>query len=171
MLSYLRVVCFISLFSLAYQFTPALAETKTEGNDFCGYSPIHELKYSSGSKNFSYVEPDALKGGQISIGRVGYFDSLNFLRYPGTTISDRKQIPLHIDDYLFDSFLVQSSDEVAGFYCLAAKKIIVDKDYSEVSFILNPNARFHDGKPLSVDDVVFTFETLKLLQYETKKYE
>lgn len=161
MLSYLRVVCFISLFSLVYLFTPALAETKNDDRSFCGYSPIHELKYSSDSKNFSYVEPDALKGGQISVGRVGYFDSLNFLRYPGTTISDRKQIPLHIDDYLFDSFLVQSSDEVAGFYCLAAKKIIVAKDYSEVSFILNPNARFHDGKPLSVDDVVFTFEALK----------
>ncbi len=161
MFSSLRFMCFVSLFFVVYLFTPALAKTENREGEACRYSPIHDLKYSDVSQNFSYVNPQAPKGGKISIGRVGYFDSLNFLRYPGTTISDRKQIPLHIDDYLFDSFLVQSSDEVAGFYCLAAKNIIVAEDFSQVSFVLNPAVRFHDGKALTVDDVIFTFETLK----------
>ena len=156
-----RLVCFLSLFSCVFHLTPALGETKNQAEKVCGYSPIHELKYSKISSHFSYVNPDAPKGGQISVGRVGYFDSLNFLRYPGTTISDRKQIPLFIDHYLFDSFLVQSSDEVAGFYCLAAKEVHVSPDFSEVSFVLNPAVRFHDGKALTVDDAIFTFETLK----------
>ena len=94
---YARFVFFVSLFSCVYLFSPAFADVKKQTEEVCGYSPIHELKYSKGSSHFSYVNPDAPKGGQISVGRVGYFDSLNFLRYPGKTISDRKQIPLFID--------------------------------------------------------------------------
>lgn len=127
----------------------------------CGYSPIHQLKYTSEDSHFEYVNPNAPNGGKINIGRVGSFNSLNFLRYPGSTIADRGQIPLNVTEYLFDSFLVKSADEVAGFYCLAASAVKISKDLSKVSFTLNPDVRFHDGKSLSVDDVIFTFETLK----------
>lgn len=127
----------------------------------CGYAPLASLKYKPTDTSFAYVNPDAPKGGKLRLGRTGSFDSLNFLRYPGTTISDRRQIPLHITEYLFDSFLVRANDEPAGWYCLAATTVKTSPDLSSVTFTINENARFHDGKPVTVDDVIFTFNTLK----------
>lgn len=161
MIAPVKLLSIISICIFGFYIIPAKAENVKSENKTCGYSPIHSLKYNAASKHFSYVNSNAPKGGSISLGRVGAFDSLNFLKYPGNTIADRKQIPLNIADYLFDRFLVQSTDEVAGFYCLAASEISISKDYSKVNFTINQDVRFHDGKPLTVSDVIFTFETLK----------
>ena len=127
----------------------------------CGYAPLSKLNYKPDDTHFAYVNPDAPKGGKLRLGRTGSFDSLNFLRYPGTTIADRAQIPLHITDYLFDSFLTRAADEPAAWYCLAATSVEVTRDLSAVTFTLNESARFHDGDLMTADDVIFTFNTLK----------
>ena len=137
--------------------TPLLAKSTPT----CGYAALYPLKYKNDSTAFNYVNKNAVKGGKLRLARVGTYDSLNFLRYPGTTITDRKQIPLYMADYLFDSLLTQSADEPASYYCLVAKSIRVARDLKTVTFELNENARFHDGKPITAKDVLFTFNTLK----------
>ncbi len=127
----------------------------------CGYSAIHKLKYNSSDKHFDYVNPSAPKGGTIRVNRLGSYDSLNFLRYPGTTLVTRGQIPKDTAAFLFDSLLVVSSDEPSAYYCLAATSIDVTKDLSSVSFTLTKSAKWHDGKPVTIDDLMFTFKTLK----------
>lgn len=138
----------------------AAKPTKTK-NQRCGYAPLAALKYTKTHTHFDYVNKDAPKGGTIRIGRTGHFNSLNFLRYPGRTITDRAQMPLQITEYLFDSLLVKSADEAAAWYCLAAASVSVSKDLQKATFTLNRKARFHDGTPLTFKDVIFTFNTLK----------
>ena len=118
-----------------------------------GYSPIHDLKYPADFTHFDYVDPAAPKGGQIRIGRVGTFDSLNTLRYPGNTPADMR-------GYIYDTLVVTSADEPAGYYGLLAKTVDVAEDLSWARFRLHPHARWHDGRPVTADDVVFTFDTL-----------
>ena len=151
----------IILFVFFVNFSPVLAGETNKQADQCGHTPLYQLKYTADAKQYDYVNAKAPKGGTLRVSRVGTFDSLNFLRYPGTTIGSRHQIPLHMSTYLFDSFLVKSADEPASYYCLAATKLDVSADLSTVRFSLNPKARWHDGRAMTVDDVLFTFETLK----------
>ncbi len=140
---------------------PHLAAENISATKTCGHSPIYELKYKTGATSYDYVNPNAPKGGKIKIARVGTFDSLNFLRYPGTTIADRKQLPLYITEYLFDSLLTQSADEPASYYCLVAKSLTLQNHGSKALFELNEKARFHDGRKLRARDILFSLETLK----------
>lgn len=139
----------------------AAAEPTATDSPRCGYAPLSPLKYRSKYSHFDYVNENAPKGGTLRIGRTGHFDSLNFLRYPGTTIADRSQMPLEITAYLFDSLLTQSADEPAAWYCLVAASVTVSKDLQQVTFTLREDARFHDGTPLTGKDLLFTFNTLK----------
>ena len=156
---FLNVFIVLFLF-VTFQSLPLRAEVK-KNNATCGYSPLYNLKYASNATNFDYVNKNAPKGGKLRIARVGTFDSLNFLRYPGTTLASRREAPFLITHYLFDSLLVKSADEAASFYCLAAHKIDIGPNLSSVRFTLNPKARWHDGKLITVEDLVFTFNTLK----------
>lgn len=156
-----RSLTIISLALAMISILPTPSIAKDTSAHPCAYSPFNELKYTPKSTHFNYVNKDAPKGGRVRIARIGTFDSLNFLRYPGTTIGSRTQIPLAISDYLFDSFLTKSADEPASYYCLAASKIEVSRDLSKVTFTLNPKAKWHDGNPITVDDILFTFKILK----------
>ena len=149
----------LMILPIAFLCFQASAMAKT--SERCGHSPLYGLKYTEEKTHFDYVNPQAPKGGKVRIARVGSFDSLNFLRYPGTTISSRREIPLLIEDYLFDSLLMKSADEPASFYCLVATKMEVGPQLSYVRFALNSKARWHDGLPITIEDLLFTFETLK----------
>lgn len=151
---------FFSLLSIGFVSNVSSAN-ENQSQKRCGFSPFADLKYTKADRHFGHVNPNAPKGGRVRIARIGAFDSLNFLRYPGNTIEDRKQIPLEVTGYLFDSFLLKGADEATGYYCLAASEIKVSADYSKVKFVLNPKARWHDGQPITIDDVLFTFQTLK----------
>lgn len=121
--------------------------------------PVHaiamhgEPRYGADFRHFSYVNPDAPKGGRISLHSVGTFDSLNPFVERGVADS---RITL-----VYDSLLERSADEPFTEYGLLATKIILPDDRSWVEFILHPDARFHDGKPVTAHDVVFTFEILR----------
>ncbi len=155
---FLNVFLLLSLF-VSFQFLSVKAEAKNE--EICGYSGLYNLKYKANASHFDYVNKDAPKGGTLRIARVGTFDSLNFLRYPGTTLASRREAPFLITHYLFDSLLVKSADEAASYYCLAATKINIGPHLSSVRFTLNPKAVWHDGRPITVEDLLFTFNTLK----------
>ncbi len=121
-----------------------------------GLSTFGELKYPRDFKHFEFVNPDAPKGGRISLvgsGGVITFDSFN----PNILKGDKAQGL----DLLFDSLMVRSGDEPDAAYGLVAATAEVAADKMSVTFKLRPEARFSDGSPLTSADVVFTFETLK----------
>ncbi|MHA1108856.1 MAG: extracellular solute-binding protein [Alphaproteobacteria bacterium] len=117
-----------------------------------GISVFGDLKYPAGFKHFDYVNPDAPKGGALRLWALDSFDNLNDYILKGVKA-----------DGLFltiDTLMVRAMDEPDALYGLVAESATVAPDKSWVAFTLNPKARFHDGSPVSADDVVFTFNIL-----------
>ncbi len=114
-------------------------------------SLFDDIKYPAGFKQFDYVNAAAPKGGKYRHAAVESFDSLNLYTIKGDPIS------LSVLDALMESSL----DEPSTHYPLIAEGISFPEDKSSVTFRLNPAARFHDGKPITVEDVIFSMETLK----------
>ena len=100
-----------------------------------------------------YVNGDAPKGGTVRLGARGTFDSLN----PFIV----KSVPAAGITAIWDTLCWSSRDEASTEYGLVAETIEWPEDRSWVAFTLRPQARFHDGSPITVEDVVFTFDILK----------
>jgi microcin C transport system substrate-binding protein len=121
--------------------------------------PVHgqamhgKPKYSAGFTQFDYVSAQAPKGGSIHLSAIGTFDSLN----PHIL----KGIPAAGIGQLFQTLTTDSSDEAFSQYGDIAISIEVADDDSWVAYQLHPQARWHDGKPITADDVVFSFDILK----------
>ena len=118
-----------------------------------GVSLFGTLKYTPDFKHFDYVNADAPKGGMVRMGSIGSYDSLNNFIVRGTSAAGLGLI--------YDTLMVPSYDEAGSEYGLIAESVSYPKDFSSVTFNLRPEARFHDGKPITTDDVIWTFETLK----------
>jgi microcin C transport system substrate-binding protein len=112
-----------------------------------------DLKYPAGFKHFQYVNPEAPKGGEVKLATTGSFDTLNPFVVRGVPASGIAGI--------FDPLTVESQDEPFSQYGLIAETIETPADRSWVAFTLRAQARFHDGSPITVEDVIWTFETLK----------
>lgn len=110
--------------------------------------------HPAGFQHLSYVNPDAPKGGHLRLAAVGNFDSLNGFIVRGTAGAGMR-------DYVFESLMARAYDEPFSLYGLIAESINVPEDRSWVEFRLRPEARFSDGTPVTVDDVVFSMETLR----------
>lgn len=110
-------------------------------------------KYGADFRHFDYVNPKALKGGKIVFGAFGSFDNLHPFIVKGRAAAGISN--------LFESLTVQSYDEAFTEYGLLAETIEWPEDRSWVAFTLRPQARWHDGKPVTVADVIWSFETLK----------
>lgn len=109
-------------------------------------------KYPDGFGHFDYVNPDAPKGGTLRLSGLNGFDSLNPFIPKGNVVD-------HIS-LVYDSLTHQSLDEPFSEYGLLAERIERDPENVFVRFHLRPEARFHDGQPVTADDVVYTFELL-----------
>ena len=118
-----------------------------------GISMYGDLKYAPDFTHFDYANPAAAKGGNVKLAAVGTFDSLNPFILKGVPAAG-------IGD-VFDTLMEASTDEAFSEYGLIAESIEVPADRSWVAFTLRPQARFHDGSPITADDVIWTFETLK----------
>lgn len=103
--------------------------------------------------HFPYADPAAPKGGRIVVGYPGTFDNLNPLILRGMT---PRSLPVALD-----SLMTASADEIGAVYPLIAESATLADDLSGATFNLNPAARFHDGAPITADDVVFTWEALQ----------
>lgn len=114
-----------------------------------GISRYGELKYPKTFKNFSYVNPDAPKGGVLRFAEMGTFDSLH-RTLQGTP---PEGIILTVD-----TMLVRAKDEPFTLYGLIAESVDVASDNAWVIFTLRSEARFHDGTPITADDVIFSYE-------------
>lgn len=111
-----------------------------------------DLKYPADFKHFEYANPDAPKGGNVTLSGYGTFDSFN----PFIVKGDAEAYT----GLMYDTLTVHSSDEPFSVYGLIAEKMEYAADRSWIIFHINPKARFHDGSPITADDVVFTFNTL-----------
>lgn len=109
-------------------------------------------KYPAGFQHFDYVNPKAPKGGLLKLGVQGNFDSLNPFIAKGNAASETGLI--------YDTLTTGSADEPFTQYGLVAKTIEWPDDRSWVKYTLRPEARFHDGKPMTARDVEFTFHLL-----------
>lgn len=121
-----------------------------------GLSVFGDLKYPAGFTHFDYANPDAPKGGRLSmIGTAGRitFDSFNNNILKGDAAQGLA--------YLFDSLMTRAFDEPDAVYGLVAKSAEVAPDGMSVVFHLRPEAKFADGSAVTADDVAFSFDTLK----------
>ena len=118
-----------------------------------GMSLFGDLKYGPDFKNFDYVNPDAPKGGTMRLFAIGTFDTLNPFVVKGVPAAGVGQI--------FDTLSVASEDEPSSEYGLVAEKIELAPDKLSVLYTLRKEARFHDGTPMTPEDVIWTFETLR----------
>jgi microcin C transport system substrate-binding protein len=111
-----------------------------------------EPKYPANFERFEYTSAKAQKGGAVRLAGLGTFDSLN----PFITKGNPDAHLL----LLYDTLTRSSQDEPFTQYGLVAEKIELAEDHSFVIFHINPKARFHDGKSITAEDVVFSFNTL-----------
>ncbi len=124
-----------------------------------GLSSFGDLKYEADFRHFDYVNPDAPKGGLIRIRNLNSFDSVNPFILKG------KYEVLNADkggdlSFNFASLMTRSYDEPDAVYGLVAKEALLDDDGRWVEFTLRKSAVFHDGSPMTAEDVAYTFNIL-----------
>jgi microcin C transport system substrate-binding protein len=103
--------------------------------------------------NWPWVNPAAPKGGEMALAAIGSFDSFNAFILRGTPAIGLAR--------LYDTLLAASMDEASTEYSHLAKVIELPADHKGITFELNETARWHDGKPVTAEDVVWTFNTLR----------
>ncbi|MEW6268473.1 MAG: extracellular solute-binding protein [Thermodesulfobacteriota bacterium] len=131
------------------------AKPAVRGEIYTGHGiAMHgDLKYGPDFRHFDYVDPDAPKGGRVKQATIGTFDSFNPFIVRGNPASGIGQI--------YDTLMTSSADEPFSEYGLLVEKVEMPEDRSWVAFTLREGARWHDGKPVTPDDVLFSFETLR----------
>lgn len=113
------------------------------------FAVLGEPKYAVNSYNFDYVNPAAPKGGTVTLAAIGTFDNFNRFALRGNSAIRADQI----NDPLFTT----SDDEPGSYYPLVAEMARYSSDFSWAEVQINPQARFHDGSPITARDVAFTF--------------
>lgn len=112
-----------------------------------------DCKYKAGFAHFEYVNPNAPKGGTVKLAETGSFDSLNMFIVNGVKAPGLGG--------MYEALMVQSQDEPQSMYGLVAESVDVSADRSSATFVMRKEARWHDGTPITADDVVFSFQALK----------
>lgn len=126
---------------------------------FAGAGPSHgiamqgEPALAPGFESFPHVRADAPQGGRIVFGESGGFDSLHPFILRG-------RAPWAIQTHVYETLLARNWDEPFALYGLLAETVETDPERSHVIFTLRENARFSDGSPVTVEDVLWSFETL-----------
>ncbi|MGV1014016.1 MAG: extracellular solute-binding protein [Methyloceanibacter sp.] len=116
-------------------------------------SLIGEPKYPADFTHFDWVNPDAPKGGRVRMADIGSFDSLNPVLYRGEAAAGL--------GFVTESLMSDSLDESSTAYGLIAEWASYPDDYSSVTFKLRDEARWHDGKPITPEDVIYSLEVNK----------
>ena len=120
-----------------------------------GVSLFDSVKYPPGFAHFDYVNPQAPKGGSVRQIALGTFDNFNMV-VAGVKGSLSAGI-----DLIHDTLMASALDEVSTEYGLLAEAVTYPDDFSSATYRLRPNARWHDGVPVTADDVIFSFEAFK----------
>ncbi len=134
---------------------PGLASAQDKPRTIVSHGiAIHgEPGYAADTPHFPFVDPKAPKGGSVRLGARGTFDSLNPFILKGVAAAGIGQIYLPL--------MANSADEASTEYGMLAETIEYPGDRSWAIFTLRPQARWHDGQPVTAEDVVFTLDILK----------
>jgi microcin C transport system substrate-binding protein len=144
------MVRLIAAAALALWAGSSLAQDAFVGHGFAMHG---DLKYGADFGHFDYVNPDALKGGTVRFEAIGSFDNLNPYILKGEAAAGLGN--------LFETLMVGSSDEPFSQYGLIAEAIEVPADRSWATFTIRAAARWHDGTPITVEDVIFSLDVLR----------
>ncbi len=120
-----------------------------------GLSLFGELKYPPGFKRFDYVNGDAPKGGAVREIAIGTYDNFNLV------VAGVKGTLATGIDFIYDTLLVSALDEVSAEYGLLAEAVNYADDFSAASYRLRQDAKWHDGRPVTPEDAIFSFEAFK----------
>ena len=131
---------------------PAWAENLDGVEGKHGIAMHGDLKYAPGFSHFDYVNPDAPKGGSVRLHSIGTFDNFNTFIIKGNGAAGI--------GFTYNSLMSGSADEAFSQYGELAELVFVPEDRSWVAFKLRKEAKWHDGKPVTVDDVIWSFNTL-----------
>jgi microcin C transport system substrate-binding protein len=141
--------------------TPAQAQDKNWRH---GLSLFGDLKYQPGFSRFDYVNADAPKGGTVRQIALGTFDNFNMV-VAGVkgTLADGIEI-------IYDTLLTSALDEVTSGYGLLAEAVSYPDDFSSATYRLRAEAKWHDGAPVTPEDVIFSFETFRKYSPQRSAY-
>jgi peptide/nickel transport system substrate-binding protein len=112
-------------------------------------------------KNFPFVNPAVKKGGKMSYGVVGTFDSLNPFVIKGMRTTARGIWDPEYGNLFYEPLMTRSAAEPFSLYGLLAESVETDDARSFIQFNLNPKAKWQDGQPVTPEDVIFTFQILQ----------
>ena len=142
-----------ALGATALSATPAAAQSEPAWRH--GLSLFGDIKYPAGFKRFDYVNPEAPKGGVVRQIAVGTFDNFN-IAVAGVKGNIAGAVAL-----IYESLTTASLDEVSTEYGLLAEAVSHPEDFSSVTYRLRAEAKWHDGKPVTPEDVIFSLDAFK----------
>ncbi len=150
----IRMTVINSLIAMIALAAVSLSSAQAEQIKRHALSLIGTPKYKADFKHFDYVNPDAPKGGQIKTWALRTYETLN--PFPAT-----KGIPAQgIQSLVYEPLMQPSREEPSTTYGVIAEWASYPDDYSSVTFKLRDEAKFHDGKQITVDDVIFSFKSV-----------
>jgi ABC-type oligopeptide transport system substrate-binding subunit len=140
------------LFIACFLFT-AFARAGEADPLYDGLAMHGKPKYNAAAGHVDYANPDAPKGGTLRQAAIGTFDTLNPFSIKGKAAEGLNLV--------YDRLMGRAWDEPFTLYPLIAERAEVPEDRSSITVHINPNARFHDGTPVTAADVIFSFEILR----------
>lgn len=143
----------VVLLRVALLAVPLAAAAQAEPVRKHALSLINPPEYPADFSHFKYVNPAAPAGGTLRLSQIGTFDTLNPFAIKG--------VPAAGLALMYDQLLASSLDEPSVEYAQVAEWVSHPDDYSSVTFGIREGARWHDGEPVTVEDVIFSFEALK----------
>ena len=145
----------------AFTHLPVIATASAQGSTEPAWrhalSLFGDVKYPADFKRFDYVNPDAPKGGTARLISLGTFDNFNI------AVAGIKGNIAAAATQIYETLMAKSQDEIVTEYGLLAEAAAHPDDFSWVVYRLRKEARWHDGKPVTPEDVIFSLETLKKL--------
>lgn len=130
-------------------------------------SLIGESKYGDNFQHYDYVNPNAPKGGTLNSVVLGTFDSFNPYIVQGSPAAGLSGFG---GGLLYDTLMEQATDEGSTSHPLIADAYKYPDDYSSATYRLDPRAKWHDGQPITVDDVIWSFQVLKANSPQYSRY-
>ncbi|HEY8575130.1 MAG TPA: extracellular solute-binding protein [Devosia sp.] len=157
----MKFVPFLAAALLCGLAVPAAAQT-APGEWVHAFAMEGEPKYGPDFTHFDYVNPEAPKGGTVRMGTMGGFDTFNPILPKGD--------PAGGIGLLYETLMTPSLDEQSVYYGHLAEALRIGDDYGSVTFRMDPEARWHDGQPVTAEDVVWTFNKLIELNPDQAQY-
>lgn len=130
-------------------------------------SLIGPSKYGNDFQHYDYVNPDAPKGGTLNSVVLGTYDSFNPYIVQGSPAAGLVGFG---GGLLYDTLMEQAADEGSTNHALIADAFKYPADYSSATYRIDPRAKWHDGQPITVDDVIWSFQVLKANSPQYSRY-